>query len=104
MAHWREIVALIAALIVLLVLAATASAQAPAPQCGPRGDMLKAAAAKYSETTKFFGISGISLIEILTSNTGSWTVLATRPDGLTCVIAAGEDWNEMPISHPSWPS
>jgi len=33
------------------------------------------------------------LVEILSSQSGtSWTIILTMPNGVTCMIAAGENW------------
>ena len=42
------------------------------------------------------------VMELLTSSAGSWTILVTMPGGPTCVIAAGESWEELavPTSEP----
>ena len=37
------------------------------------------------------------VIEVLSSKTGeSWTIIITMPDGNTCLIAAGENWEALP--------
>ena len=37
------------------------------------------------------------VIEILSSKTGnSWTIILTMPNGTTCMIAAGENWESLP--------
>ncbi len=35
------------------------------------------------------------LMEVLTSEHGTWTVLLTSPSGRTCVIAAGTSWESL---------
>ena len=32
----------------------------------------------------------------MVSASGSWTLLVTGPDNLTCMLAAGEDWENIP--------
>ena len=52
---------------------------------------------RYQEAPVAIGlVSNGSVLEILASNSGSWTILITRPTGLTCVVAAGEAWEELP--------
>jgi hypothetical protein len=37
-----------------------------------------------------------SLIEILTSdNGGTWTIMVSRPNGSSCLVASGEGWEEL---------
>ncbi len=37
--------------------------------------------------------------------TGSWTILFTRPDGVTCIMATGHDWQSLsplsPVGDPA---
>ncbi len=41
-------------------------------------------------------VSNGSINEVLASKDGSWTIIVTRPDGMSCVVAAGEAWEGMP--------
>ena len=37
------------------------------------------------------------VIEVLSSQTGtSWTIIITMPNGTSCMIAAGENWEKVP--------
>lgn len=37
-----------------------------------------------------------SVLEILTSRSGeSWSILVTMPNGMTCLIASGENWEKV---------
>ena len=43
------------------------------------------------------------MIEVYSSDeTGTWTILVTRPDGTSCLLAAGQRWEQdvQPISAP----
>ena len=41
------------------------------------------------------------LIEVLTNGQGNtWTILITTPDGRSCMIAAGQGWQETPATVP----
>ena len=36
-----------------------------------------------------------TLLEVLTADDGStWTIIVSRPDGLSCVVAAGQNWQD----------
>ncbi|NQU55934.1 MAG: hypothetical protein HQ513_01785 [Rhodospirillales bacterium] len=37
------------------------------------------------------------MVEVFASEGGHFTILATRPDGVSCLIASGKDWQEMPF-------
>ena len=38
------------------------------------------------------GASGEALYELFVADTGTWTILVTRPDGTSCIAASGESW------------
>lgn len=65
--------------------------------CGPRADFVKALKDKYQESRRGIGVSGeAAIVEIYTSKAGTYTIIVTRPDGLSCIIAAGSGWEELP--------
>jgi hypothetical protein len=37
-------------------------------------------------------VSQTRIIELYVSQKGTWTVLVSRPDGMSCLVAAGTDW------------
>ena len=36
-----------------------------------------------------------TLVEVLASKSGSWTMIYTKPDGASCVIATGQSWEDV---------
>jgi len=84
-------------LVVLGVLACTADAAAQ-PTCGTREALLKALARDFQEQPVGIGLSANgAVLELLTSPAGTtWTLMATQPSGVTCLIGSGEAW--QPIS------
>lgn len=75
------------------LLAAEARAEvraaAPAP-CGPRDQVLAALAGGYGETRRAVGLAeNGAAVEILVSDSGSWTIIASLPDGTSCLVASG---------------
>ena len=37
------------------------------------------------------------LVEVFASEDGrSWTILVSRPSGISCVMGSGQDWQTMP--------
>ena len=86
--------------VVLSVLCAQAAAQ---PACAPRDVVLKKLAEDFQETPVGLGLSANgSVLELLTSAEGtSWTLLVTRPGGLTCLVASGEDWTMIARRAPA---
>ncbi len=86
-----------AAVLLVSALPHAALAQGAMP-CGERTAIIERLASKYGEQRQATGLNNSSnLIEVFSSvETGSWTILMTSPEGRTCLIAAGEHWDNSP--------
>ena len=64
--------------------------------CGMRDSVVAKLGDKYGEVRRGGGLAGPTAnFEIWASEaTGSWTILKTTPNGLTCVMAVGDDWHD----------
>ncbi len=64
--------------------------------CGKRADMVEQTAEKYGETRHGGGMVGNqAIIELYVSDeTGTWTIFQTTPNGVTCLVAAGDNWHD----------
>ena len=84
-----RITALVSALIFALTNVASAQSY-----CITRTEMLKLLGDKYTERPSAFGIAkNGGLVEVLTTENGStWTIIITMPNGFSCMVAAGEAW------------
>ncbi len=91
----HKIIAMIATLGMCLV-ASTAMAQGQ-PQCGERDNVLMLLAKKYQETPIAAGVTNTgSLVEVLAAHKGdTWSLIVTTPQGMSCLVAAGEGWRDM---------
>ncbi len=80
----------------VLFLALIVPAFGQARVCGERSKMIKHLAEKYKENPRALGIAagGKSVLEIYTSNEGTWTVIMTSPKGVTCIMGAGHSWQD----------
>lgn len=69
---------------------------APQLECGYR-DAALALVERYGERLQSAGVTGGGNLAEVYANpeTGTWTWLATRPDGLTCILGAGEGWRPV---------
>ena len=77
-------------------LTATAAA-AQQMVCGERQHLVRHLGDAYSEAPSNLGLAATgSVVEVLTSERGTWTILVTEPSGVTCVVAAGESWENLP--------
>ena len=82
-------------LVVLAILAGAADAAAQ-PVCGTRAILLKQLASEYQEAPTGIGLdSNGSVVELLTSKGGTWTLMVTRPNGRTCLVGTGEAWQPI---------
>lgn len=62
--------------------------------CGERAKMLAFLKVRYGETIRAIGVytSGKSVMELLSSDKGTWTVLLTSARGRTCIMGAGHSF------------
>ncbi len=81
----------------LFVATASLPAAAQQQRCTKRPEIVRHLAMKFSETPIAIGLSGSGgIIEVLSSEKGgSWTIIITMPDGTSCLIAAGQDWEQI---------
>jgi hypothetical protein len=80
----------------LLLMAGTA--QAEQIPCMGAPDLIAHLSERYGEgvLAAAMGQGDVRMIVMVNDETGSWTVLAVRPDGKACAVAAGTDWQMMP--------
>lgn len=73
----------------LLALALPALAQGQ--RCAPRAQMIEVLSSRHAETRHAIGLTtNRTVMELYASETsGSWTLLVTLPNGLACLVAAG---------------
>lgn len=87
------------AIILAVLFAAGLTSAAPASAeifCGERVDLIESLERSFNETPRAIGLdAGGSLIEVFVAEDGSWTILATRPGKLSCVVATGQYWESF---------
>lgn len=66
--------------------------------CMNRAEVLEQLSSNYAETPIALGLDkGGDVFEIFSSGDGAtWTMVLTRPDGATCLVASGEAWQAIP--------
>ena len=83
-------------LFVLGGILATVTPAHSATICGKRAHLVSALSRDYSEQSTFEALTADGrLMEVLTSEKGTWTVLLTSPTGRTCVVATGTSWETL---------
>lgn len=85
------------ALCFAVALSLPAAAVAAPMACSPRQDVLSQLATKFKETPVAIGLANNGgLLEVLTAGNGeTWTIIITMPNGMSCLVAAGEDWQSQ---------
>lgn len=81
----------------LLVLAAERAGADEGRNCAPRPMVLERLAGDYGETRQSIGLgANNAVVEVFASSvTGSWTITVTLASGLTCLVAAGEAFEQL---------
>lgn len=91
----RMFMTIMGALLVFLLsaLAQTASAQTA---CGTRQAVADKLKQSYDEQPSAIGLAhNGAIVEVFSSPAGTWTIVLTRPDGVSCLMATGESWQAM---------
>ncbi len=89
-----------AALLAAAVIGARPAAAEPAAvsQCAAREAVLDRLSSKYGEHPVSIGVTATgSLLEVLASPSGSWTIIVTVPGGPTCLVSSGDGWHNAPV-------
>ena len=83
---------------VLFGMVATAPAALAQVSCAPRDNIVTKLENTYGESRTGAGLKGTtSIYEIWASeDSGTWTILLTNPDGVSCIMASGEYWRDLP--------
>jgi hypothetical protein len=93
----------VAAMGLCVLAAAPAAAQAPPagelqPACQTHDEIMQMLNQKFSETPTALGLqSNGHVIQVFASKDGmTWTIVTTRPDGVSCIVALGRHWEAVP--------
>ncbi|MFQ5958023.1 MAG: hypothetical protein ACE5LF_01500 [Alphaproteobacteria bacterium] len=65
--------------------------------CGDRDKFVVLLGENYAERAVAIGLTASGrVLEVFTALSGTWTILVTYPNGVTCVVATGESWEALP--------
>ena len=101
--HPQPLLTLAAAALCLAATTATALAQTAAPRlCHDHHQLAQALQDRYREVPVSFGLqTDGQLVQVFASpETGTRTILATRPDGLACILSAGNHYEQRSLEIP----
>lgn len=78
----------------VMSIGVTSAAFAQGSSCANRDLIVDRLSSKYGETRQSAGLNqNNGMVEIFASDdTGTWTILVTMPTGVSCLLAAGRDW------------
>lgn len=84
----------------LLVAAAASPPPAEARSfCAPRDNIVKILDKRFSEKRQAIGLaSQTGLVELYVSSGGTWSMVRTNVQGVSCVIASGHAWEQAPLA------
>ena len=95
-AHFRPFK--FAAVLAAVSLFSSTDVASAAVPCGSHDALAKSLNTKFKETRRVMGVvNAKAVMEIFMSPQGTWTVLVTDTTGTACIIASGQDWQEVPI-------
>lgn len=84
----------------VLILPASAAAM-----CAERAVIVAELARDWGEVPRFRGLTAQGyLFELFLSPSGSWSAVATLPNGTACLVGAGADGTDVPPKTPGVPS
>lgn len=64
--------------------------------CGKRADIVNRLDSGFSEQPRSAGLAADgNLVEVFASEKGTWTIIYTKPGGLTCLVAVGDNWQRI---------
>ncbi len=72
-------------------------------QCAKRDAVLAKLATGYGEVRQSIGLaSGNAVMELFASaDSGTWTITVTLPNGMTCLVASGQSFEEVAEELPA---
>ncbi len=80
----------------LALMAPQASYASGPTTCAQRDKVVSALCNAYNETPVSIGLTEEgSVIEVMASANGTFTIVVTHPNGLTCPLAAGKAWQAI---------
>lgn len=76
-------------------------ATAQISRCAPREIVVARLAEKFGETRRSAGLSGQSMFETFASDeNGTWTIIETYVNGLSCIRASGQAFEQLAEALP----
>jgi hypothetical protein len=85
----------------LLTIFMSSIAPPAAMPCAARSSVMNSLAQRYKEKPTAVGlVSGRLVMELYLSASGSWTLMTTTPEGMSCIVASGISWTPLKPKGP----
>lgn len=76
----------------------TNAASAQYQYCVEHGDLVAHLSEQFQERQFALGLIGhMAIMEVYVADSGSWTIIVTDVAGRSCIVAAGEHWENVVI-------
>lgn len=83
------------ALAAILLFTGAERATTQSNVCAPRDDLIAQLGNQFNERQKAVGLLGEqAVMEVFASEQGTWTILTTDTNGTSCIVAAGNGWDD----------
>lgn len=82
-------------LIMLFALIPTIAQAQQGPSCRPHDEVAKFLTEKHGEQVAGIGVARNHAVEFYVSERGTWSFVVTSPDGISCIMAVGADWQTL---------
>ena len=93
----RYATVILSTLILTIGLVLSAPAALAQPVCGSHQSISDSLKKSYTEAPVPMGLTASGgIIEVFASQEGTWTIVITQPNGTSCLIAVGLDWENLP--------
>lgn len=89
----------LAAIVAAISFAGIAGKAEATPQCGDHDKIVDVLGNKYKEERRVMGmVNSKAVMEIFMSPQGTWTMVITDTRGMSCITAAGGEWQDIPVA------
>lgn len=66
--------------------------------CGDREEVIDSLENVHKESPISMGLAvNGTVVEVFSSKKGTFTIIMTHPNGLSCLVTAGEFWETLPV-------
>ncbi len=83
-------------------LAPSAARADPGAVCAKRSEVVARLREGYGETRRAYGLERAdAMYEVFASDgAGTWTIIVSSPDGVSCLVASGRNWSHASEALP----